>query len=73
MTTKDQTSLSGWWLADDGSNLSAGEALGLLGVAIWGGALACMVISDIIKDRVESDRGHASDWQRWEREIDSDR
>lgn len=73
MTTSAPASLRNSWLADDGNNLSASEALGLVGVAIWGGALACMAISDIIKARAKSDRGHEPDWQRWQREIDGDR
>lgn len=61
------------WLADDRNNPSASEALGLVGVAIWGGGLVCMVIRDIFKDRTSSERSNEPDWQRWQREIDGDR
>lgn len=69
------SSLRSSWLADDGNNLSASEALGLIGVAVWGGALACMVVSDLLKARSTSERRsvHDRDWRQWQREIDADR
>jgi hypothetical protein len=73
MTTSAPTSLRSSWLADDGNSLSVSEALGLVGVAVWGGALLCMIIGDIVKGRARSDHGHERDWQRWQREIDGDR
>lgn len=73
MTTSTPASLRSSWLADDGNNPSASEALGLVGVAICGDALVCMGIRDIFKDRARSDLGHEPDLQRWQREIDGDR
>lgn len=73
MATSAPASMHSSWPADDGNNLSVSEALGAVGVAIWAGALVCMVIRDIIKDRARSDRGHEPDCQRSQPEIAIDR
>lgn len=65
MTTSAPAWLRSSLLADDSNNPSASEALGLLAVAIWGGAVVCMVIRDIFKDRARSERGNEPDRQRW--------
>ncbi len=66
MKTSVPGTLRGSWLGNDNINRSASQALGLVGLAIWGGALVRIVIHDIFKDRATADRSNQPNRQRWQ-------
>ena len=66
MTSTTPASIRGPWLATD-DNLSATEALAVLGVVVWAGALVWVVISEILKVRSKSDVHRVQHGQHWQR------
>lgn len=66
MTSTTPASIRGPWLAAD-DKLSATEALGVLGVVVWGGALVWVVVSEILRVRSKSDGHGVQHGQHWQR------
>ena len=64
MKTSVPGTLRGSWLGNDNINPSASQALGLVGLAIWGGVVVRIVIRDILKDRGTADRSNQPNRQR---------
>lgn len=66
MASTTPATLRGPWLAAD-DNVSATEALAVLGVLVWGGALVVMVVSEILKARSRSHGHRPQHGQHWQR------
>ena len=66
MTNSAPASLHSSWLAHVSNNPSANEALGLVGVAVCGGAWVRVFIRAIFKDRATADRSNKPNRQRWQ-------